>query len=211
MEWLRKLIEGAKKKEDGSIDLDDLMTTINTEFPKNAVPKTTYNEVSEQLKTANLTIKDRDTQIEGLKKVDAEALQEEITKLQGQNKLDAKKYQDDLKEIKLTNAIKLAIAGKVHDEDMAAGLFDKTKLILTDEGKVAGLDEQLKSIQESKGFLFKTGRVETTYDPTSGGEFKGKNPFAKETFNLTEQGNLLKSNPAQAKELASAAGVTLNI
>jgi len=211
MEWLRKLLEGAKKKDDGNIDIDDLMKSINTEFPKNAVPKTTYNEVSEQLKTANATIKDRDKQIEGLKKVDAEALQGEITKLQDQNKLDAKKYQDELKDVKLTNAIKLAIAGKVHDEDMAASLFDKTNLILTDEGKVAGLDEQLKSIQDTKSFLFKTNKVDTHYDPSSGGEYKGSNPFAKETFNLTKQGELLNSNPAQAKELAAAAGVTLNI
>ena len=36
-----------------------------------------------------------------------------------------------------------------------------------------------------------------------------KNPFAKETFNLTEQGKLLKENPAQAKEMAAAAGITI--
>ena len=73
MEWLRKLIEGAKKNEDGSIDIDDLMKQVNTEFPKNAVPKSTYNDVSEQLKTANSTITD-------LKKnnVDNEALQQTI-------------------------------------------------------------------------------------------------------------------------------------
>ena len=35
------------------------------------------------------------------------------------------------------------------------------------------------------------------------------NPFAKDTFNLTEQGRLLKENPAQAKEMAALAGVTL--
>lgn len=35
------------------------------------------------------------------------------------------------------------------------------------------------------------------------------NPFAKETIYLTEQGRILKENPAQAKELAAAAGVTI--
>ena len=35
------------------------------------------------------------------------------------------------------------------------------------------------------------------------------NPFAKETFNLTKQGELLKSNPEQAKAMAAAAGVTI--
>ena len=56
MEWLKKLIENAKKNEDGSIDMDDLMKQINTEFPKNAVPKADFNEAKEQLKPANGTI-----------------------------------------------------------------------------------------------------------------------------------------------------------
>ena len=36
-----------------------------------------------------------------------------------------------------------------------------------------------------------------------------KNPFAKETFNLTEQGKLYRENPEQARALAAAAGVTI--
>lgn len=188
--------------------IDKIMTENGNDINKS---KADYDEVKTQLDTANKTIKERDKQIEGLKKVDAEALQAEITKLQEENKEATKKYQSDLKEIKLTNAIKLAIAGKVHDEDIAASLFDKSKLVLTDEGKVAGLDEQLESIKTDKAFLFKTDKVDTHYDPAGGGAPTGTNPFAKETFNLTQQGKLLKDNPAQAKELASAAGVTLNI
>lgn len=54
-----------------------------------------------------------------------------------------------------STAIKLAVAGKVHDEEIAAGLFDRTKLVLGTDGKVAGLDEQLKNLQKEKAFLFK--------------------------------------------------------
>ena len=36
-----------------------------------------------------------------------------------------------------------------------------------------------------------------------------KNPFAKETFNLTEQGKLFKENPELARQLAAQAGVSL--
>jgi len=36
-----------------------------------------------------------------------------------------------------------------------------------------------------------------------------ENPFAKETFNLTKQGELFKENPAQARELAAQAGITI--
>lgn len=186
--------------------IDKIMTENGNDINKS---KADYDEVKTQLDTANKTIKERDKQIEGLKKVDAEALQAEITKLQEENKEATKKYQSDLKDIKLTNAIKLAIAGKVHDEDMAASLFDKSKLVLTDEGKVAGLDEQLEVIKKDKGFLFKTDKVDTHYDPNSGGAPTGINPFAKETYNLTQQGKLLKENPALAKELMAAAGFKL--
>jgi hypothetical protein len=127
---------------------------------KTYIPKHRFDEVSEENKTLKGTVKDNEIALETLKKSsgDAEALMKQIDTLQGENKTKEDKYQADLKELKLTNAIKLAIAGKVHDEDMAAGLFDKTKLILGDDGKVTGLDDQLKTLQESKKFLFKDGQ-----------------------------------------------------
>ena len=72
MEWLRKLLEGATITE-GKLDIDGLMKSINTEFPKNAVPKDKYNEVSNDLKTANKTL-------DNLRKnhKDVEDLQKEI-------------------------------------------------------------------------------------------------------------------------------------
>ncbi|MGV2640601.1 scaffolding protein [Clostridium perfringens] len=72
MEWLRKLLEGAVI-EDGKLDINGLMKLINTEFPKNAVPKEKYNEVSNDLKTANKTL---DTLKKNHK--DVEDLQKEI-------------------------------------------------------------------------------------------------------------------------------------
>jgi hypothetical protein len=80
-------------------------------------------------------------------------LRKQIETLQAENKAAKEKYEADLKDLKLSTSIKAAIAGKVHDEDLVAGLFDKSKLVL-DGDKVVGLDEQLKTLQESKSFLF---------------------------------------------------------
>lgn len=167
MEWLKKLIE--KHTKDGKVDTEALMQEVNTEFPKNAVPKETYNTLSETKKKLEKDITDRDEQLEDLKKIDAEGLKSKIETLQAENKTSKETYEKELKDLQLTNAIKLAVAGKVHDEDLVAGLFDKTKLILNDDGKIMGLDEQLKTIQESKAFLFKEEGPEGTGGSIGGG------------------------------------------
>ena len=38
MEWLKAILEKAKI-EDGKLDIDGVMSTVNSEFPKYAVPK----------------------------------------------------------------------------------------------------------------------------------------------------------------------------
>ncbi len=121
------------------------------------IPKSRFDEINNAKKEAEKQVKERDTQLESLKKAsgDNEALKAEIQKLQDENKAKDEKYQAELKDMQLSGAIKLALAGKVHDESMVAALFDKSKLILSEDGKVTGLEEQLKGIQESKSFLFK--------------------------------------------------------
>lgn len=142
------------------------------------VEKTKLDEVKKENQTLQQSVKDRDKQLEDLKKAsgDHEELKKQIEKLQGENKAAKETYDAEMKELKLTTAIKLAVAGKVHDEDIAAGLFDRSKLILSDDGKVTGLEEQLKAIQKEKAFLFKdaqpsggnTGKPKPSYKPQNG-------------------------------------------
>lgn len=134
------------------------------------IPKSRFDEVNSAKKEAEKQVKERDIQIESLKKVDAEGLQAEIEKLQGENKANMEKYQADIKEMQLNSAIKLALAGKAQDEDLVAGLFDKSKLILGEDGKITGLEEQLKELQESKAFLFKQEEQQPGFIPIIGGQ-----------------------------------------
>lgn len=113
--------------------------------------------VQEQLTKAHETIAARDTQLETLKNStgDIEQLKQRVEALQAENEETAGKYTEQINEMKLNTAIKLMIAGKVHDEDLTAGQFDKSKLILNEDGTVTGLQDQLQAIQENKKFLFK--------------------------------------------------------
>lgn len=175
------------------------------------VPKSRYDNVEEEKKTLQATISERDKQLVELKKNagDNEDLKKQIRDLQDANKAAKTEYDEKMKDMRLSTAIQIAIAADAQDVGIVSGLFDKSKLIL-DDGKVTGLDEQLTALKKDKPFLFKDGKPKGKgYEPNGGGGPLDKNPFAKETFNLTEQGKILRENPEQARALAAAAGVTI--
>ncbi|MBU5677770.1 phage scaffolding protein [Alkaliphilus sp. MSJ-5] len=173
MEWLKKLIE--KHIKDGALNQEEFIKEVNSEFPKHAVPKETYNTLAETKTKLENDIKDRDKQLEDLKKVDAEGLQAEITRLQEENKTAKETYEKELNDIQITNAIKLVLDGKVHDESIVSNLLDKSKLIISDDGKIVGLDEQINSLKEGKAFLFKDENVDPN-NPTPGFQKIGNPP-----------------------------------
>ena len=166
MDWILKLIE--KHTKDGQLDQEALMKDINKEFPNHAVPKEQYNTLADTKKKLEGDIATRDKQLEDLKEIDAEGLQKQIETLQGENKTAKETYEKELKDLQLTNAIKLALAGKVHDEDIVSQLIKKDELVLSEDGKVVGLDEQINSLKENKAFLFKDEKQEGNDDPKPG-------------------------------------------
>ena len=202
MQWLLDLI--AKHTKDGVIDTEALTKEINTEFPKHAVPKSEFNDINEQLKTANSTIKDLKKDNEDNETLQGTIKEHEktIAKLQLESANTTKTYA--LKE-------QLSKAGVLDPDYLIYKQGGLEKFNFDKEGKPIGVDDVLKPYKEDKAMthLFQTGKSGTDYNPAGGGDYTGKNPFAKDTFNLTEQGKLLKENPAQAKELAASAGYKL--
>lgn len=171
MDWLKELL---KKMGVADTEVDKIDGEIAKELPKHFVTKTQYNEVTEARKKAEKDVAERDTQIAELGKVAgaSEELKAQITKLTADNQAAAEKHASELKELTLTNAIKTALNGKVHDDALVAGLFDRDKLVV-DGDKIVGLDDQLKTLQETKGFLFKTDEQESQAGFRVGG---GGNP-----------------------------------
>jgi hypothetical protein len=205
LEWLQTILEGATIT-DGKLDVTAVMNTARTEFPKYAVPKEDFNAKSEKLKTAETTI-------ESLKKDagDNAELQQKIKTYEDQ----IKKLQTDADNTAKTYALKakLTEAGAVDPDYLIYKQGGLEKFTFDKDGAPIGVDDVLKPLKESSPHLFKTASGTGGYDPAggSGGAGGTNNPWKKETYNLTEQGKLLRKDPVQAKQLAAAAGVKLNI
>lgn len=145
---------------------------------KGYIPKTRFDEVNEAKKTVEGQVKTLTKDLEAAKSNvgDNEELKNQLEAAIQKQKDDAKKFDEKFKEMQISNAIKLAVSDKAQDADLVAGLFDKSKLILGDDGKVTGLDEQLKTLQESKAFLFKPVEENTDPKPQPGFKFGNPNP-----------------------------------
>lgn len=146
------------------------------------IPKERFDEVNKAKKTLEEQVKTHETQLKDLqdKAKGNEELQKTITDLQQANETAKTEYEQQLKDERMNAALKLSLHSKVHDVDLVAGLIDKTTIELSEDGKVTkGLEEQLKTLQESKSFLF----VPEKQQPT----FKGWNPASSQTGNGTEE------------------------
>lgn len=156
------------------------------------VPKSRLDDKIQENKDLTTQLKDRDTQLTELKKVDAAGLQSKITELQQKNETDKAEYEAKIKDTQLKSALKLALASKVHDADLVVGLIDKATIELDEEGNLAkGLDEQIKTLRESKAFLF-TPETEDKPLPkgTKPGEGKpGDEPPASISAQFAQQAN----------------------
>jgi len=115
-------------------------------------------------------------------------------------------------EAKIANMEKEGIRKDLTSKSQKIAIEKKLPLDLVDffigeneEMTVKNLDK-LEAIFASHVETLVTERLKGgSYTPPKGnGNIGGKNPFAKETFNLTEQGKMFKENPELAKTLMAA-------
>lgn len=147
---------------------------------------------------------DRDGQLEALSKVDAEGLQTEIDRLKGENETTATEFQGKLDQQAFDFSLERALTdAKVRNPKAVKALLD-TETIKLDGETLLGLDDQLKSLQESDEYLFES---EETPDPTpqivTKGNPNGGTTTAKSIadMNYQELADLKASDPTAFAEL----------
>lgn len=156
-----------------------------------------------QINTLNTTIND-------LKKnnKDNEDLQTKIGNLEK----DLKHQQGENEKLLKTYALKeqLGKAGVTDPDYLIYRHGGVEKFNFDKENKPIGVDDVLKPYREDNALahLFKKEEL-PSYTPVGGGNGSSVNPFKAESYNMTEQAKLFRSNPEQARALAAAAGVTI--
>lgn len=168
-----------KKEDFMKLGLDEETSkkceTASLEELKSYIPKTRFDEINDQKKKLELDVKERDKQLDDLKKSagDNEELKKQIETLQKDNKEKDDKYAADMKKLKIDMAVDVALSNAKAKNKTAvkALLKDLDKAEINDDGTVKGLKEQIESLMKSQdsSFLFE---VEQTP------KFKGMSPGA---------------------------------
>lgn len=159
--------------------------------------------LEKQINTLNTTIGDLKKNNKG-----NEDLQNRISNLEK----DLKRQQGENEKLLKTYALKeqLSKAGVVDPDYLIYRHGGVEKFNFDKENKPVGVDDALKPYREDSALAHLFKKTEKPpYNPAGGGTGPVVNPFKAESYNMTEQAKLFRSNPEQARALAAAAGVTI--
>lgn len=163
------------------------------------VPKTRFDEVNEAKKNAEALVKERDGQLETLKKSagDSEALQKQIVDLQDANKEAAKKYEADLKKVRRESIDnQLLTEANAKNPKAVSALLDPLDDKLDEEAYKAERLKQLEALAkaEDSSFLFGSNVPEVKgMVPGNGGNSPSGVDFSK--MNYEQLSEYLAANP----------------
>lgn len=181
---------------------EDQAKKVMDSLDGNFVTKTRFNEVNEENKTLKQSVADRDKQLEDLKKSsgDNAELKKQIETLQQQNAEQQKAHEAELKQLKLDNAIDTALtAAGAKNVKAVKPFIDTTKIKLGEDGKLTGLDEQLKEVQKTEGYLFaeKQQKQQTFkgFQPGASGEVKPGTEVDTSKMTYSELAAYMAANP----------------
>lgn len=173
-----------KKEDFTKLGVEDALAgklaDASAEELKGFIPKTRFDEVNTELKQSKDTLKERDNQLEELKKStgDSEGLQKQITDLQAANKAKDEAHAAEIKKLQVDSAVEKALVGAKAKNTKAvkallSEFLEKAEL---DGESIKGLDDEIKKLTEADDskFLFD---IETKQDNKAG--FKGVKPGEK--------------------------------
>ena len=173
------------------------------------VPKRRLDEVITERNRYKEQVAERDTQLAdlGAKAKDHDTLRVQIADLQAKNKQATEDYEKQLKDQRFAFAVERAVAkADARNVKAVVALLDASKISLDGEN-LLGFDEQVAALKKSAPFLVGVDLKGRLPEGTGKPPQTQENPWKKETFNLTKQGELLRNDPDSAARLKAEAGV----
>ena len=178
---------------------DKVIEMHNGEINGAFIPKQRFDEVNNAKKALEDTVKERDKQLETLKKSEGDigALKQQIADLQTANKKAADEHKAEMHKLRMDGAIDsvLASSGAKNIKAIRA-LFDESNFKLQEDGTVFGLKEALEAVKTSDPYLFKETDPKpkgmTGYEPT-GGKPDEKPDISKMTYSEYIKATSVKS------------------
>ena len=159
------------KKDFTDLGISEELATKAAEASKKElesyVQKSKYDLAVTEKETLEIQIKEHGKQLEELKKAakGSEELEKKVKELQENAAASKAKYEKQINDIQLNHAIDTALKeAKAKNAKAVRSLLDMENIVL-DDGKVKGLDKQIKKLQEAEDskFLF-----ESVADPKDG-------------------------------------------
>jgi hypothetical protein len=200
------------KKEDlVKLGLDETtaakVADASTEELKGYIPKARFDEVNDANKQFKTDLAERNTQLEELKKTAgaSEELKKQIETLQTANTTKEAEFNAKIMQMQIDTALKEQLSGVGVTGDvkvkMVKAILDLEKPEIV-EGKIKGLDDQLKKLQEAeetKGMFAAQGKGQQTFKGMKPGESGGgkQAEITKEQFDkmgYSERVSLFNSN-----------------
>ncbi|MGL5511718.1 MAG: phage scaffolding protein [Sporomusa sp.] len=146
--------------------LAEKVAAASSEELQGFIPKARFDEVNNSKKELEGQVKERDKQLDTLKKStgDIEAMKTEIAQLQETNKTAKADYEAKVKQMQVDNAVNSALTGaKAKNLKAVRALLNLENAELDGES-VKGLADQIKKLQEDEGtkFLFGSDKAKFT-------------------------------------------------
>lgn len=145
-----KAIIAKHTDKDGKFNAEEFHKEISAEIPKEFVSKEQYNKKAEEVD--QLT---GDLEKAQKSNLSTEELQKQLDESVKNAKEREEKFNDDLASMQKTNAVKLALkdSGTVNS-DLLFGQVNLDNVIIQDDGKISGLDDQVATFKETMPYLF---------------------------------------------------------
>lgn len=187
-----------ESKDLEKLGLDDKQTAAVLKLYSGEIDpiKSQLTDSKSELESVKQQVTDRDKQIKtlGAQAGNSEKLNSTIADLQATIKANDKTATENLQKVKTDNAVQLALRD-AHARDSKAVLpfIDGDTIKMDKDGKLTGIDEQIKTLQKDHDYLFDNGNnsaaagkpgihVTKTGNPGTGEAGTGKADLSKMSY-----------------------------